>query len=762
MKKKFFNVYILIVLIIFSIILTGLLHVKYLINENGENIILLKNFSVNNEKNDFREQKVDIEENKYFKSETIISKEEFNKIDGDALLIVPRIRGTWHRIYFNDTLIGMIGDDKYSRVKLWNNVYKFVISEKLIENENSLVFYTYSEYKIGHGNIPIFISDTCVGTKIFYLLKTIYSNLYIFFLSILLAMSLVEIMLFVITKMNNKTMFLFPVSVFIISIYLLDYIVVPHPFFSALLFKKILLSLLYISAIVMSIALSKLYKSKMIMNTAKVIGICIILMLVLSKNLIDLSYYSGRLNLILLITVLSWIYVSYKNYRLYKKPEDYMIAFSGILLLGPSTFDTFSLLLFDGELMRVGAYGIVFYSIAILLIALTNYIEYQNLIYSENRIIELEKERLKHALIFDELTGLYNHTHFYETFSNRINMKNEHMDIIFIDIDKIRPINDLLGYDIGDKIIKGIADEILNVIDDKKAVYRFGGEEFIIIYNRMNFEVPSIIIADEIRKKIISNEKLQALSRYLPLTLSIGIAKYPEDSIDSKLVISKAQKAMIFAKLNGRNRVCIYNPDIESKLESDNEINYKNQVLIKFVYSLASAIDLKDTYTGFHSEEVSRFSMMIADELVLSEKQKYAIRLGGLLHDIGKLSISDTIIRKKGKLTDEEYSIIKEHPKSGSDIVSQIVDNNDIISCVRSHHERYDGKGYPDGLKGEEIPIVARITCIADAYHAMISKRSYRDEMSKEEALLELENNKGTQFDSKIVDVFINTMKDSD
>jgi len=759
MKKKLFSAYILIIIIVFSIILYSLSYVKYLIKENGENMIFLENFIINNEKNDFSEQKIDISESNIFKCETMISKEMFNKIDGDALLIVPRIRGSWHKIYFNNNLIGMIGDEKYKRINLWNNVYKFVISEKLIENENSLVFYTYSDYKIGHGNIPIFISNTCIGTKIFYLLKTIYSNLYIFFLSILLAMSSLEILLFITIKMNNKIIFLFPVSVFIISVYLLDYIVVPRPFLSDLLFKKIVLSLLYISAIVMSIALSKLYKSKIILYIAKIMGGLLIIMIVLSENLVEVSYYSIRINLILLISVISWIYVSYKNYRMYKKTQDYMICFSGVLLLGPAIHDTFSLLLFDGALMRLGVYGIVFYSVAILLIALINYIDYQNLIYSEKKIIELEKERLKKALISDELTGLYNHRHFYETFSNRIKVKNENVDIIFIDIDKFRPINNLVGYEIGDEIIKGIADEILSIVDDKEAVYRFGGEEFAVIYTDVNGDLTSSILAEKIRRKIIVDDGLQNLSGYLPLTVSIGIAKYPKDSIDPKLVVAKAEKAMIFAKSNGRNRVYIYDPDIEMKLESDNQTNYKKQVLIKSIYNLASAVDLKDTYTGFHSAEVSRFAMIIADELKLSEKQKYAIRLGGLIHDIGKLSISDTIIRKEGKLTDEEYSIIKEHPKTGSDIVCKIVDNNDIVSCVRSHHERYDGTGYPDGLKGEEIPIVARITCVADAYHAMISKRSYRDGMSKEKALLELENNKDTQFDSKIVDVFIKIME---
>lgn len=245
----------------------------------------------------------------------------------------------------------------------------------------------------------------------------------------------------------------------------------------------------------------------------------------------------------------------------------------------------------------------------------------------------------------------------------------------------------------------------------------------------------------------------------MPQTISIGISSYPKDSINPRVLINKAEKACRFAKELGRNKTIIYTEDILENVALSNKNDIRNQMFIDFTYALAGAIDMKDEYTGKHSEQVSRYSMMIAEKLDLDSDLKYALRLGGLLHDVGKLSIPDSIIQKNGKLTIEEYNVIKKHPLIGYDIVKELVDDNNIMSCIRWHHERCDGKGYPDGLKGKNIPLVSRIICVADAYHAMTSTRSYRKEFTKEVAINELINNVGTQFDKEIVDVFVKLIK---
>lgn len=758
MKKRSFNIYLLIILIISLAVYLSLAYIKFTIRTNEEDIVFIDEFLLNGNQDDLHERKIKIDDVGIYEYSATIEGEALKRINGDALLVVTRIRGAWHKIYFNDVLVGVIGDEQQTSINLWNSVYKFIIPKESIKESNTLKFKTYSDYKIGHGTIPIFVSNSYLGNKLYYMLKALYSNFYLVVIGILLSISIMEIMIIMMTNSYAKKNALVPFSILIVSIYLLDYTVIPYSFLSPLIFKKIVVSALYVSAILISYVLSIKYGSKLIKFFAATLLISLLVVLVVSDNLIVFGYLYNRLNLLLLLCVISWIVLAFKSYFSNQTYQDFMIGISGILLLGPGIYDTISLLILGGNLMRVGVYGIVNYSMAMLLISMVNYIDYQKNVFSEENVLEIERKHLSKALVTDELTGLYNHRHFYDIFNKKILNNDEVINIILIDIDKFRPINELKGHSVGDEILKKIANNIVDIVSVYDAVFRYGGEEFIIMCYEYLCKSPEEL-AESIRRRILEDEKLQELSGYLPLTLSIGISRYPTDSSNLKSIVSKAEKAVLFAKLNGRNRVCVYDKSIESLVEGDYETNLKNQMLLDFVYTLAASIDMKDAYTGFHSEEVSRFGMLIAEELQLTSEQKYSLKVGGLLHDFGKLSIPDTIIKKVEKLTYEEYKLIKDHPRAGYEIVKQIVDDSDVIACVRSHHERFDGKGYPDGLKGNRIPFLGRIICVADAYHAMISNRSYRKSLTQEEAILELMKNRDLQFDSKIVDAFIRVLR---
>lgn len=176
------------------------------------------------------------------------------------------------------------------------------------------------------------------------------------------------------------------------------------------------------------------------------------------------------------------------------------------------------------------------------------------------------------------------------------------------------------------------------------------------------------------------------------------------------------------------------------------------------VLTLAKTIDAKDKYTKGHSERVADYSRKIAERMNLSQQEQQEIYWMGLLHDIGKIGIPDTIINKTGKLTDEEFHIIQKHPVIGVDILNTISEIPNISDGARSHHEKYDGSGYPDKLAGENIPLMARIIGVADAYDAMTSKRSYRDVLSQEIVRAEIVKGKGTQFDPKCADIMLEMM----
>lgn len=178
---------------------------------------------------------------------------------------------------------------------------------------------------------------------------------------------------------------------------------------------------------------------------------------------------------------------------------------------------------------------------------------------------------------------------------------------------------------------------------------------------------------------------------------------------------------------------------------------------LELILALSKALDSRDTYTSNHSTNVARYASEIAKKMKLPQGDIEVIYKGGILHDIGKIGIPENILLKPGSLTCEEYHIIKNHPNIGYEMIKHVSDFNEtgVLDIVLYHHERYDGKGYPRGLSGTEIPLFARIMAIADSFDAMTSKRVYRNEIDLENTLIEIKRNKGTQFDPEITEVFL-------
>lgn len=197
-----------------------------------------------------------------------------------------------------------------------------------------------------------------------------------------------------------------------------------------------------------------------------------------------------------------------------------------------------------------------------------------------------------------------------------------------------------------------------------------------------------------------------------------------------------------------------------SALLSKNHRN-TNKKKLDVIISLAKTLDSKDPYTASHSDNVARYSVMIAKEMKISSAHCYDIYIGGLLHDIGKIGIPEQILVKTGRLTDEEYEIIKKHPRIGYKTMEHIdtFTENGVLDMVLYHHERYDGKGYPLGLKGEDIPFFARIISLADSFDAMTTRRSYRDKLDFDSVMNEISRNKGLQFDPLIADALLSVLQ---
>ena len=220
------------------------------------------------------------------------------------------------------------------------------------------------------------------------------------------------------------------------------------------------------------------------------------------------------------------------------------------------------------------------------------------------------------------------------------------------------------------------------------------------------------------------------------------------DKFDQLLLLIESGIKSI-SQMNEIKRINEELSDTYEKLES---------AYLESIEVLRYTVEAKDTYTRGHSDRVSEYSVLIGEKLGLSETDIHTLRIGGLFHDIGKIGVPDTILLKESKLTDDEYSQIKNHPAIGAHILQNATIFKDLIPIVKHHHERYDGNGYPGKLKGEEIPYFARIATIADSFDAMTSRRSYRDILSLDLVKAEFAKGSGTQFDPEITKVFLDIL----
>jgi diguanylate cyclase (GGDEF)-like protein/putative nucleotidyltransferase with HDIG domain len=340
---------------------------------------------------------------------------------------------------------------------------------------------------------------------------------------------------------------------------------------------------------------------------------------------------------------------------------------------------------------------------------------------------------------------------------------------MMMDVDYFKSINDVYGHLFGDLVLKQLARQLKRMVRQYDIVIRFGGEEFVIISPGID-RPKSIKLAERI---------LDAITLYnfgnkehsVKLKLSIAVASYPEEKITKGMdLVEISDKVLDKVKECGGNNVCS-SLDIKKKARpSKGKLKIDvgmlrdkiqkltkrtNESLIEAVFAFAKTIELKDQYTGEHVEKTVQYATEIARELNLPSEEIERIKQAAVLHDLGKIGISEKILVKPAKLTKEEFDEIKKHPQIGVDIIRPIKFLHSIIPIILSHHERWDGKGYPHGLKKEEIPIGARVVAIADVYQALTSNRPYRKAYSQEEALKIIKQGAGTQFDPDVVTKFL-------
>ena len=353
----------------------------------------------------------------------------------------------------------------------------------------------------------------------------------------------------------------------------------------------------------------------------------------------------------------------------------------------------------------------------------------------------------------DELTALFNRRHFEERLKEEVARHSRHdgvFTLLMIDLDSFKAYNDMYGHPSGDALLKLVGQLVGHAVRDSDQAFRYGGDEFAVILPRTTPE-DAFMVAERVRMRIAREME----ARQSGVTCSIGLASYPTDGVMSGELVTTADTALYYAKNTGGNRTYI-----SAKIFSEDEAmasgksNHRGSGL-SAVYALAAAVDAKDHYTYGHSRKVNTYAVVLAEALGLPSDEVSRISTSALLHDIGKIGIPDSILNKKGELDPEEWEAIKTHPRLGANIVGNVHDLAPCVGNILYHHEKWDGTGYPEGLKGKSIPLGARILSVADAFAAMASARPYREALADEQALDRLRQGAGTQFDPELVELFV-------
>lgn len=359
----------------------------------------------------------------------------------------------------------------------------------------------------------------------------------------------------------------------------------------------------------------------------------------------------------------------------------------------------------------------------------------------------------------DGLTELYNHRHFHERLDQEIARGSRFgsiFSLILLDLDHFKTFNDNYGHLAGDEVLRRMGRCLESSIRSVDMAFRYGGEEFAVILpgTRLN---DALKAAERIRNTI----EAKASPGTIPVTASLGVATWPIDGMTKQDIIGRADAALYQAKQGGRNRVILSSEVVKGQTSLIGmELETKERAL-SIIYALAATVDAKDHYTYGHSKKVSQYAVAMSEVLGLTPQKIATIRAAGLLHDIGKIAVPDSILNKAGPLTDEEWEPIKAHPELGMEILKHVIDLVNCLPAILHHHEHYDGSGYPGALKGEEIPIEARILAIADAYDAITSIRPYHNQLTPQEAMDELKRCAGTQFDPELVKSFCKAIENT-
>jgi diguanylate cyclase (GGDEF)-like protein/putative nucleotidyltransferase with HDIG domain len=367
-------------------------------------------------------------------------------------------------------------------------------------------------------------------------------------------------------------------------------------------------------------------------------------------------------------------------------------------------------------------------------------------------------EHLQHLAEHDPLTGLRNRRDFEPRIQRDIERSGPEsaVSVLVCDLDNFKRVNDTLGHEAGDDVLRRVAELLIRSTRGSDVPTRLGGEEFAIVL-RDTDNAAALVVAERLRREV--REEFAEFP--LGVSVSIGLAASGGDLATAQEVLRAANRALRVAKRLGRDRAVPYQAHTIGMLDTLRQGAGTTAEQLAAAMLLAETLDLRDPATARHSQTVGRLAEQTGRQLGWATSRVERLRAAGVLHDIGKLGISDAVLLKPGSLDDEEWLEIQRHPEIGARILEH-ANLRDIADWVRAHHERVDGRGYPHGLTGAAIPAEARVLAVADAYEAMTADRPYHARLSQGAAELELRRAAGSQFDAAVVDALLAAISATD